>query len=54
MAEEKVADDAHGLKESKGPIVVGTDGSATATNAVMEAMRLASALGEDAAHRVGL
>ena len=46
MEEGKLADDAHGLKESKGPIVVGTDGSATATNAVMEAMRLASALGE--------
>lgn len=46
MDETKVAGTGDHAKLSQGPIVVGTDGSETATAAVMEAMRLASAFGE--------
>lgn len=46
MDETKVADIGDPTKVAHGPIVVGTDGTATATAAVIEAMRLASAFGE--------
>ncbi len=46
MDETNVADLGDPTKVAQGPIVVGTDGSATATAAVIEAMRLASAFGE--------
>lgn len=47
MDETTMADVGDQLKASQGPIVVGTDGSDTATAAVMEAMRLATAFGEE-------
>ncbi len=46
MDETKPAEFGEAVRASQGPIVVGTDGSATATAAVLEAMRLASAFGE--------
>ena len=47
MDETEVAAIGGQTKMSHGPIVVGTDGSETATAAVMEAMRLAIAFGEE-------
>jgi len=47
MDETEVAAIGDQTKVSHGPIVVGTDGSETATAAVMEAMRLAIAFGEE-------
>ncbi len=46
MNETTVAHIGEPTNVSQGPIVVGTDGSNTATAAVMEAMRLAVAFGE--------
>ncbi len=46
MDKPEVAELGDRMKASRGPIVVGTDGSATATAAVLEAMRMASVFGE--------
>lgn len=53
MDEAKTAVAADASVVARGPIVVGTDGSDTATAAVLEAMRLASAFG-DALHIVSV